>query len=125
MKQGSHAEVAVVDDDREVLDAIMDLLASAGLTACSFSSATDFLDSGALDSIGCLVSDIRMPGMDGWELRSIVAVRRPELPIILITAHQNDEQLASADGRQILFSKPFEAQRLLSAITSVLREPQA
>ncbi|HEY6642653.1 response regulator [Povalibacter sp.] len=123
MNQGSYVDVAVVDDDCAVLEAMMDLLASAGLTACRFSSAREFLDSGALDSIGCLVSDIRMPGMDGWELRFIVAARRPELPIILITAHEGGRQVASPDGHQILFSKPFDAQRLLAAITSVLRKP--
>lgn len=124
MKQSSPAEVAVVDDDQAVLEAIMDLLASAGLAARRFSSAKDFLDSGALDSIGCLVSDIRMPNLNGWELRTIVAARRPELPIILITAHQGDNQLASTDGRQIVFSKPFDAQQLLTTITSVLQKPE-
>ena len=124
MKQSSPAEVAVVDDDQAVLEAIMDLLASAGLSACKFSSARDFLNSGALDSIGCLVSDIRMPNMSGLELRAIVAARRPELPIILITAYQGDNPPASPDG-QIIFSKPFDAQQLLSAITSVLRKPKA
>ena len=124
MKQRRHAEVAVVDDDPEVLEAIVDLLASAGLSARRFSSARDFLDSGALDCIGCLVSDIRMPGMDGWQLSSIVAARRPELPIILITAHEGGQPLEPPDSRQILFSKPFDAQRLLAAIMSVLQEPK-
>lgn len=123
MKQDSHAAIAVVDDDYAVLEAIVDLFESAGLTARTFSSAKDFLDSGALDSIGCLVSDIYMPGMDGWKLRSIAAERRPGLPIILITAHEetdSDMRLLSRDGRQVLFSKPFDAQRLLSAIKTVL-----
>jgi len=125
MNQSEHADVAVVDDDFVVLESIMDLLASAGLSALRFSSAREFLDSPALDTVGCLVSDIRMPDMDGWELRAIVAARRPELPIILITAHEADERQASPDSRQLLLGKPFDAQRLLSAITSVLRQPKA
>lgn len=123
MKHDTDAEIAVVDDDYAVLEAIMDLLESAGLAARTFSSAKDFLDSGVVDSVGCLVSDIRMPDMDGWELRSIALKRRPGLPIILITAHEetdSDVRYLSPDGRQILFSKPFDAQRLLSTIKTVL-----
>ncbi len=126
MNQDSRADVAVIDDDHTVLEAIMDLLASAGLTARRFSSAREFLESDALDSIACLVSDIRMPGMDGWELQSIVAARRPALPVILITAHATDKHPAAHSTiAPVVFSKPFDAQALLSAITSALRKPTA
>jgi FixJ family two-component response regulator len=70
MTMQSLSEVAVVDDDYAVLESVEDLLNSAGYVARTFSSAREFLEDGALDSVGCLVSDIRMPGMDGLELRS-------------------------------------------------------
>lgn len=124
MNQDAHRSIAVVDDDPAFLESFLDLLDSAGLTALTYSSAAEFLNSGMLHSIGCLVSDIRMPGIDGWKLLSIAVAQRPALPVILITAHEDapagDMRLLSPDGRQLLFSKPFDAQRLLGAIKHAL-----
>jgi FixJ family two-component response regulator len=119
------SEVAVVDDDHAVLESVADLLNSAGHVARTFSSAKEFIDGGALDSIGCLVSDIRMPVMDGWELRAFVHGLRPDLPVILITAHLDSEQearaLQAAGHLWRVFRKPFDGCDLLSAIESALR----
>ena len=124
MTTQSLSEVAVVDDDYAVLESVEDLLNSAGYVARTFSSARAFLDDEALDSVGCLVSDIRMPGMDGWELRSLLQKRRPGLPVILITAHEdplNDvKSPRSAGSVWRMFRKPFEGRELLAAVKSAL-----
>lgn len=115
----SNALVAVVDDDSRVLESLEDLLASAGFEARLFSSAQDFLDSDAIGSIGCLVCDIRMPGMDGCRLEALSARRRPELPVILITGHDDMPCYERAGaGRRALFRKPFDAQELLTTVAA-------
>jgi FixJ family two-component response regulator len=124
MTMQSLSEVAVVDDDLAVLESVEDLLNSAGYAARTFSSAREFLEDGALDSVGCLVSDIRMPGMDGWELRSFLQKRRPDLPVILITAHEEPVQDVNSPllthGVWRMFRKPFEGHELLAAVKSAL-----
>lgn len=118
------AVIAVVDDDHAVLESVFDLLASAGYAACTFSSAGEFLDSGALHSIGCLVSDIHMPGMDGWELQSVAHEQRPDLPIILMTGNDEEERKARtrplAGRTRLLFNKPFDGQQLIAATKEAL-----
>lgn len=118
------SEVAFVDDDQAVLESVADLLDSAGHVARTFSSAKGFLEYGALDSIGCLVSDLRMPGMDGLELSSYLHRLHPHLPIILLTAHHDSEQEArtlQAEGYLFrVFRKPFDCCDLLAAIESAL-----
>jgi FixJ family two-component response regulator len=120
----SLSEVAIVEDDHAVLESIANLLSSAGYLAHTFSSAREFLDDGALASIGCLVSDVRMPGMDGWELRSSVYKIRPYLPVILITAHDDSEQearrLQATGYLWQTFRKPFNGHEFLAAIKAAL-----
>jgi CheY-like chemotaxis protein len=124
MTTESLSEVAVVDDDHAVLESVADLLNSAGYVARTFSSAREFIDHGALDSVGCLVSDIRMPGMDGWELRSFLQKRRPGLPVILISAHEDPENDVNSPHSVAsvwrMFRKPFEGHELLAAVKSAL-----
>jgi len=115
------ALVAVVDDERPVLESVADLLESAGYKVRAFQSAQEFLHSSVLPSIACLISDIRMPGMDGWELQSVVHARRPNLPVVLITGHyEPDDRRACTQHGQgshlMLFKKPFDAQQLLGAV---------
>lgn len=118
------SEVAVVDDDHAVLESVADLLNSAGYVARTFSSARALIGDEALHSIGCLVSDVRMPGMDGWELTSYVHGLRPHLPVILITAHLDSEQeartLQAAGYLWRVFRKPFDGRDLLAAVESAL-----
>lgn len=113
--------VAVVDDDRTLLESISDLLASAGYATQSFSSAQALLDSGQCAVINCLVTDVRMPGLSGWQLVAILREQQPGLPIIVLTAHEPSEWGASAHASlvasvQRILRKPFEAQKLLSAV---------
>jgi FixJ family two-component response regulator len=114
--------VAVVDDDPRVRESLESLIASAGLTACVFSCAEDFLRGGHLAAAGCLITDVRMPGMDGVALQRQVRGVRPELPIIFITALHDDEleRGALAEGAAGFLRKPFDARELLRVTRAAL-----
>jgi FixJ family two-component response regulator len=114
--------VAVVDDDPRVRDSLESLIESAGFTARVFSLAEDFLEEGLLPRTSCLITDVRMPGMGGLALQRRVRLARPELPIIFITAHHEDdvEALAFAEGAAFFIRKPFDPRELLRATRSAL-----
>jgi FixJ family two-component response regulator len=111
-----------VDDDFRVRESLASLLESAGWTPVMFASAEDFLSSGVLAQAGCLISDVRMPGMDGLELQRRVRFERPALPVIFITAHNNSEVRcrALADGAMEFLYKPFDGTELLQIIERAL-----
>jgi FixJ family two-component response regulator len=112
--------VAVVDDDGRVLESLKDLLESGGYCALVFPSARAFLESDALPSISCLISDICMPAMNGWELEMRASHARPELPIILITGRDDNGQkvrtVRVTGPVRPLFKKPFNGPELLTAV---------
>jgi FixJ family two-component response regulator len=117
--------VAVVDDDNRVLESLKDLLESGGYIVRTFPSARTFLESGTLPSIGCLISDIAMPEMNGFELTTLASRERPALPVILITAHDSAERQQGTlrCGRpRFLFRKPFNGLELLDAVRALLNE---
>ena len=118
--------IAVVDDDQQILKSLEILLESADHTVRVFASGAALLESGCLAEINCLISDIDMPVMDGFELLRATHVARPELPIILITGHPEIlNRLPPIDPRHYhLFKKPFDGQELLTTISSALRNPQ-
>jgi FixJ family two-component response regulator len=119
----SGSVVAVVDDDQSVLQALEYLLESADHTVCLFTSGAALLDSGHLQEIDCLISDIDMPGMDGFELLRLVQAARPGLPSIIITGYPERLQRMPALGgiKPRLFTKPFQAEELLAAVSDALR----
>src|SRR5580658_5942780 len=114
--------VAAVDDDFRVRESIKSLLESAGYAPLVFSSAEEFLQSGALARATCVISDVRMPGMDGIELQRHIRLERPALPVILISAHYNAEvrQMAIDEGAVDVLYKPFDAADLLKTIQSAV-----
>jgi FixJ family two-component response regulator len=114
--------VAVVDDDPRVRESLESLIESSGLTAWAFSHAEDFLQQGYLAATSCLITDVRMPGMGGLDLQRRVRLVRPELPIIFITAHHDDqvERSALAEGAAYFIRKPFDAGELLRATRTAL-----
>ena len=79
--------VVLVDDDRSVRDALKWLIESVDLRVETHASATDFLDSFDPGTPGCLVLDVRMPGMSGLELQENLAAHNCGLPVIIITGH--------------------------------------
>jgi FixJ family two-component response regulator len=114
--------VAAVDDDYRVRESIESLVASAGHTPLVFASAEEFLQSGAPELAICLITDVRMAGIDGLELQRRVRLQYPKLPVILITAHYDDEirQRALGQGAVGFLHKPFDAADLLGAIELAL-----
>jgi FixJ family two-component response regulator len=120
----SNPVVAVVDDDPRIRESLQSLIESAGLTAWVFSRGEDFLHGDLLGATSCLITDVRMPGMDGLDLQRRVRLARPELPIIFITGHHEDdvEQLAFAQGAAFFIRKPFDAWELLRATKLALGE---
>ena len=109
--------IAVVDDDPRIRESLESLIESAGFTAQVFALGEDFLQRENLTETNCLITDIRMPGMDGLALQRRVRLARPELPIIFITAHHDDdlERSALAEGAVYFIRKPFDAGELLRA----------
>jgi FixJ family two-component response regulator len=114
--------VAAVDDDFRVRESIESLLESAGYAPKLFSSAEEFLNSGTLAAATCVITDVRMPGMDGIELQHRIRLKRPTLPVILISAHHNDvfRQKAIGEGAVDFLYKPFDAADLLRIIRQAI-----
>ena len=115
--------VAVVDDDQGILQSLEYLLESADYTARLFVSAAALLESGCLAQIDCLISDVDMPGVDGFELVRLIHATRPQLPIILVTGYPDRlTRLPALEGsKPRLFTKPFKGHELLEAVSEALR----
>ena len=117
--------VAVVDDDRSVLRSLQYLLESADYGIRLFSSGMELLDSGCVPEIDCLISDVDMPGMEGYELMRVVHTVRPELPVILITGYPDTLRgLGSPSDGPRCFTKPFNGPELLAAVSEAIRRPR-
>jgi FixJ family two-component response regulator len=116
--------VAVVDDDSRVRESLESLIESCGLTARVFPLAEDFLRAGILSGASCLITDVRMPRMGGLDLQRRVRMERPELPVIFITGHHDEEveQSAIAEGASSFLRKPFDTGELLRAIDKALAQ---
>jgi FixJ family two-component response regulator len=114
--------VVAVDDDFRVRESIESLVESAGYTPLIFPSAEAFLESGTLIRAMCLITDVRMPGMNGIELQRRIRTERPELPVIFISAHNDDatRRRAFDEGAVSFLYKPFDAGELLEAIRVAL-----
>lgn len=114
--------IAVVDDDSSILQSLEYLLESAGHTPLLFSSAAAMLASGCLPRIECMISDIDMPEMDGFELAQAVHAARPDLPVVLVTGHPEllDRLPPALARRFVVLRKPFDGQHLLTAISNVI-----
>jgi len=125
-EQSPPALVHLVDDDASVRAAVEDLLASVGLDTRSYVSAADFLERARLDEPGCLVLDVRMPGMNGLDLQQELQRRGLALPIIFITGHGDIPMSVRAmkQGALEFLTKPFRDQDLLDAIDQALRKAQ-
>jgi len=114
--------ISVVDDDRSVVEGIVNLLESIGYAATGFLSAQDFLNSPQLRLTACLILDVCMPGMGGLELQRRLAAEGVLTPIIFITAH-GDQEVSSevlTSGATALLRKPFSQESFLAALRSAL-----
>ena len=114
--------ISVVDDDESVREAVCGLLRSVGFTTKAFASAEEFLASDQRKIADCLVLDVRMPGMSGIELQRELVASRSEIPVIFMTAHEEECARAGAlnNQRGAILIKPFSDEALLSAIHSAI-----
>jgi FixJ family two-component response regulator len=119
--------VVAVDDDFRVRESLESLIESAGYEPEVFPSAEEFLQSGTLPMATCVITDVRMPGIDGIELQRRIKLERPDLPVIFISAHNHAEirQKALDDGAFDFLFKPFDAADLLEAIQAALAKARA
>jgi CheY-like chemotaxis protein len=114
--------IGVVDDDPRVLESLEELLSSGGYQVLPFYSGEAFLASGGFRVVDCLITDIEMPVVDGWELLRIARMDYRDLPVILITAINLEErgQLLDAQAARRVFKKPFDGRELLRVLGDIL-----
>jgi len=114
--------VFVVDDDVSMREALKNLLRSVGLEVETYSAAGEFLSSRRPDAPGCLVLDVRLPGLSGLELQRQLTEANIEIPIIFITGHGDIEMSVRAmkSGAVEFLTKPFRDQDLLDAVQKAI-----
>lgn len=114
--------VFLVDDDPSVRKSLSRLISSAGYPVEAFSSAREFLNRNPSDDSGCLLLDIRMPGINGIELQEELVLSRKPMPIIFMSAHASVpiSVRAMKGGAVDFLTKPFSADELVSAIKNAV-----
>jgi len=114
--------VFVVDDDAGIRNSLRRLITSVGSTVEVFPSARAFLEARRPDAPGCLVLDVRLPGLSGLDLQRELAATDAELPIVFLTGHGDIPMSVHAmkAGAVEFLTKPFRAQELLDAIRSAI-----
>jgi len=112
------AVVHVIDDDDAVRQSLVFMLASSGIAVRAYESAAAFLDALAAVQPGCVLTDVRMPGMSGLDLQRELAARRIVLPVIVMTGHGDVPLAVQAmkAGAVDFIEKPFSEDTILSAI---------
>jgi FixJ family two-component response regulator len=112
----------VVDDDAAVRDALEELLNSVGLETISFSSGQEFLDAKLPDRPGCIVLDVRMPGLSGLDLQNFLAAKGVLTPIVFLTGHGDIAMSVQAmkAGAIDFLTKPVRDQTLLDAVSAAI-----
>ncbi|MCZ6915346.1 MAG: response regulator [Gemmatimonadetes bacterium] len=115
-----------MDDDASVRKALRRLMRSAGFEVLAFESAEDFIDFSRCGAPGCVVVDVQMPGMNGLDLQEHLNDSGSRLPVIFITAYEDDHVRARAmnAGATEFLQKPFDDKVLIGAIHSALRQTQ-
>ncbi|WP_155516060.1 response regulator transcription factor, partial [Pseudomonas coronafaciens] len=116
--QAAEPIIYVIDDDLSVRSSLEDLLASVGLRSLLFGSTREFMEASRPDAPGCLILDIRMPGMSGLDFQEYMAKSGVFLPVIFITGHGDIPMSVRAmkAGAVEFLTKPFREQDLLDAI---------
>jgi FixJ family two-component response regulator len=114
--------VSLVDDDESVLESLPDLLKEFGFAVKAFSSAEEFLASDSVNATKCLILDIALPGMTGPDLQRELIIRRQEIPIVFITADEDETirpRMLEQGAVDCLF-KPVSEATLLKALDRAL-----
>lgn len=117
-----HPTVYVVDDEPDMLHALVRVLRHAGLHAETFSSAAAFLEAYRLQRAGCLLLDLHMPGMNGLELQKILLDRHCNLPIVMLTGYGDVQSAVTAlkAGAVDFLEKPFDDETLVESVRHAL-----
>ena len=114
--------IAIVDDDDLMRGALQGLLKTIGVSARTFASAEEFLNSGDQHQTGCLIADIRMPGISGLDLQAKLNAEHCRIPTIFITAHGDEKMRMQAlrAGAVEFLTKPFDDEALLGIVRAAL-----
>jgi len=115
--------ISVVDDDESIRRTLRFLIESYGFRVAVFDSGESFLQSGELHNTSCLILDMLMPGLNGLDLQGELAVADCKIPIIFITAYEDEESRGRAirAGAVAFLHKPFSDEQLLESVQSALR----
>lgn len=118
------ASVFIVDDDEQVRSALTLLMESVGLNAQSFASAQEYLDQFDPEKPGCLILDVRMPGMSGLDLQARLTAEKIHPPIIIITGHGDVPMAVRAvrSGALDFIEKPFNNQVMLDSVHKAIEK---
>jgi FixJ family two-component response regulator len=115
-------KIAVIDDDDGVQRSLDSLLQSAGYRCALYSSAEAFLDECALHPPDCAIVDFHLPGLNGLELQRRVNEKGHSIPIIMISAHDDQVRAKAIEQGAVAFlAKPFDGETLLAVIRSALQ----
>lgn len=114
--------VFVVDDDADVRDSLKWLLESVGFKTVIYDSAQDFLETCSADTQGCILMDVRMPGMSGLSAQKKLCARNISLPLIMISGHADVDMAVTAmtQGALTFLQKPFSDQALIDHVQQAL-----
>jgi FixJ family two-component response regulator len=114
--------IAVIDDEKGVLDALCSLVRSLGFEAMPCNSAEEFLAAADLGRVACIVTDLSMPGMGGIGLKRVLDTRCPTLPVIMMTGRREPTLLASAAALKPagLFQKPVDPGELCACLLAAV-----
>ena len=118
--------VSIVDDDASVRTATVRLVGSHGFVAYGFASAEEFLGSPHLGETSCLITDMRMPGMSGADLRRHLIASGQPIPTVFITAFREESAAGEAQSSgAALLTKPFDGEALIECVRKALRSTTA
>jgi FixJ family two-component response regulator len=117
--------VFLIDDDPGIRDSLSLLLALNGIRTQVFANAESFIDTFVADWCGCVLTDLRMPGMTGLELQTVLRKRKIDLPVVVLTAHGDVATVRTAlkNGAFDYLEKPVEDEMLLDVLRNALLHP--
>jgi len=126
-KMNAEAVVHIIDDDASLRDGLASLFRSVGLKVRSYGSAPDFIEAPRLDAPGCIVLDVRLPGMSGIDFQARLTDLGILLPVVLMTGHGDIPMSVRAmkAGAIDFLTKPFRDQDMLDAVSAAIERDRA